>query len=569
MGWEATYGDETGTSIGTASQFLSAGTQIFTDRAGDTGLHFVHFNAMSEERYFHEIMGSGGALFDYDNDGDLDVYLVQGARGGDDRTAREASPSSLLDRLYRSDLVETGELRFVDVTAASGIVASGYGFGVAVGDFTNDGFPDLYITNFGSNQMYENKGNGSFTDVTRTAGTDDPFWGTSAAFFDYDRDGWLDLFVANYVDFSLTSHKPCYAPTGMLDYCGPLSYQPSPNRLFHNQGNGSFVDASATSRIAADYGGALGVIASDFNDDGWPDIYVANDGRANQLWLNQHDGSFVEDALMSGTAFNEQGTPEGSMGVVAGDFDSDGDDDLFMTHIDQETNTLYRNAGGGLFEDDTFEAGLGVLSRGFTGFGTAWLDYDNDTWLDLLVVNGAVRVIETLVQAGEPLPLHQTNQLVRNLGNGRFQEVTATAGSIFDLAEVSRGAAAGDIDNDGDTDVLILNNSGPVRLLINEMGDRAAWLGLRLIDRSQKRDLYGTRVSCTLDDGRTLWRTVRAAASYCSSNDPRVLFGLGSSTSIRRIEARWPDGSREQWDGATYPIGSYYTLAQGSGHAIP
>lgn len=567
-----------GWTLAALSNGLSAApttSEIFTDRAAEVGLEFTHFNGMSGKFYFSEIMGPGGALFDYDNDGDLDVYLVQGAKLGDMTDYGDAiyPAAGLLppgDSLFRNDLVETGNLNFVDVTEASGIVARGYGMGVAVGDFTGDGYSDLYITNFGSNQMLRNNGGGTFTDVTDIAGTDDGRWSTSAAFFDYDRDGWLDLFVGNYVNFTLASHKPCYAPSGAVDYCSPLSYQPDANRLFRNRGDGTFADVSSAARISGAYGGALGVIAADFDGDSWPDVYVANDGRPNQLWINQRDGRFVDDALLSGTAFNEQGAAEASMGVDVADFDGDGDDDLFVTHLDRETNTLYRNDGTGLFEDDTVETGLGLPSRGFTGFGTAWLDYDSDGRLDLLVANGAVRIINALVATGDSLPLRQTNQLLRQLENGRFQEVTAMAGSAFELSEVSRGTAVGDVDNDGDTDVLILNNNGPVRLLINNGAPSAAWLGLRLVDYAGGGDSYGTRVGCTLDDGRTVWRTVRAAASYCSSNDPRVLFGLGAASSVRLVEARWPDGKREQWEeSAVHPINRYHTLKRGSGRSLP
>ena len=548
-----------------------SGAEIFTDRAQDLGLVFTHFNGMSGRRYLAEIIGSGGALFDYEANGDLDVYLVQGAPLGEGKEdeAIFSSRGPRRDRLYRNHLEESGDLRFADVTAAAGIAAAGYGMGVAAGDFTNDGFPDLYVTNFGANQMLRNNGDGTFTDITAASAADDRRWSTSATFVDYDRDGWLDLYVGNYVDFSPAAHKPCYSPAGAVDYCGPLSYQPYPDRLLRNRGDGAFEDVSAASRITTAFGGALGVIAADFNGDEWPDIYVANDGMANQLWLNRGDGRFEDQALLSGTAFNAQGTPEGSMGLDAGDFDGDGDDDLFMTHLADETNTLYRNEGGAFFEDDTIETGLGAPSRSFTGFGTAYLDYDNDSWLDLIVVNGAVRVIEALVQAGDPLPLHQTNQLLRNRGNGRFEEVSAAAGGVFALSEVSRGAAFGDVDNDGDTDVLVLNNNGPARLLLNNVGKRNAYLGFRLVAGEGGRDQYGARIGCTLADGRTLWRRSRADGSYCSSNDPRVLFGLGEAAPVRRLEVHWPDGSREHWDGGSFALNRYYTLERGSGRPLP
>ncbi len=547
---------------------------LFVDRTREVGLDFVHFNGMTGERYFVEMAGAGAALFDYDNDGDLDAYLVQGAMLGPGKTYRDAffppqGPLPPRDRLFRNDLVETGVLHFTDVTEAAGLDATGYGMGVAVGDFTNNGYPDLYVTNFESNQMFRNNGDGTFTDVTAAAGTDDERWSTSAAFFDYDRDGWLDLFVGNYVDFTLATYKACYTAAGAVDYCGPISYQPYPNRLFHNRGDGTFEEVSVASGINREYGGLLGVVVADFNGDDWPDLYLANDARANLLWIHQQNGRFENEALLSGVAFNEAGKAEGSMGVDAADFDGDGDEDLFMTHLGEETNTLYRNEGGGFFEDYTFEAGLGMPSRGFTGFGTAWLDYDNDGWLDVLIVNGEVRITESPDRVDDLFPLDQPNQLFRNLGEGLFEEVTEEAGAVFTLSEVSRGAAFGDVDNDGDTDVLVTNNSGPARLLINEVGDRKAWLGLRLVDRAGGSDAYGARVGCTLPDNRTLWRRVRAAASYCSSNDPRVLCGLGAARRIQAIEVRWPDGSREHWDGASFPLNRYYTLVKGTGQPLP
>ena len=545
--------------------------EIFTDRAPELGLDFTHFNGMSGRRYLAEIIGPGGAFLDYDADGDLDAYLVQGAPIGEGIEEEATSPSAGApsDRLFRNHLEERGYLSFSDATAAAGIAGAGYGMGVAAGDFTNDGLPDLYVTNFGPNQMLRNNGDGTFTDVTLAAAADDRRWSTSATFVDYDGDGWLDLYVGNYVDFSPAAHKSCYSPAGAEDYCGPLTYRPYPDRLLRNRGDGSFDDVSAFSRITTEYGGALGVIAADFSGDDWPDIYVANDGMANQLWINRGDGRFDNQALLSGTAFNAQGIPEGSMGIDAGDMDGDGDDDLFMTHLAEETNTLYRNQGGAFFEDDTIEAGLGAPSRGFTGFGTAYLDYDNDGWLDLLAVNGAVRVIEALVQAGDPLPLHQTNQLFRNRGKGRFEEVSSAAGAVFALSEVSRGAAFGDVDNDGDTDVLVLNNSGPARLLVNNVGQRNAYLGLRLVGGEGGRDQFGARVGCTLGDGRTLWRRVRADGSYCSSNDPRVLFGLGTAATVRRLDVLWPDGTRERWDGSSFDLNRYHTLERGSGLPLP
>jgi hypothetical protein len=544
--------------------------ELFVERAEAVGLDFVHFNGMSGEYYFCENVGPGAALLDYDGDGDLDAYLVQGAMLGPGRTEADAfvppeGPRPARDRLFRNDLAETGELRFTDVTDAAGIMSTGYGMGVAAGDYDGDGRIDLYVTNFGPNALLRNRGDGTFEDVTAAAGTDDDRWSTSAAWLDYDGDGRLDLFVANYVDFSYANHKPCFSETSARDYCGPLSYRPVPDRLFRNRGDGTFEDATAAARLAGEYGAGLGVVCTDLDGDGRLDIYVANDGHPNQLWINAGDGTFRNDALLAGCALNEDGRAEASMGVDAADFDGDGDEDLFMTHLTDETNTLYLNDGTGLFEDHSNETGLGVASRPFTGFGTAWIDYDNDGWLDLLIANGAVKTIMALARAGDPYPLHQTNQLFRNLGNGRFDEVTDRAGAVFMLSEVSRGAAFGDVDDDGDTDVLVMNNCGRARLLINEVGNRRRWIGLDLRGPDGGPAAIGAEIEVVRADGTVRRRRVRVAASYCSSNDPRVIVGLGDEPSVDAVRVRWPDGRTERW--TDIAVDAYTELRRGSGRA--
>ena len=542
-----------------------APTELFVERAVELGIDFVNFNGMYGERHYTEIAGSGGALFDYDNDGDLDLYLVQGAML-DPATPLESAvyppTAPLLDRLYRNELIETGRLGFVDVTAASGIVSDGYGMGVAVADYDADGFLDLYVTNFGSNRMLRNNGDGTFTDTTRKTGTDDLRWSTSATFVDYDADGWPDLFVVNYLDYTLANHTPCYDPTSAIEYCGPSSYDPVSQCLFRNRGDGTFEDVSLPSGIARRYAAGLGVAATDFNGDGRVDLYVASDGRPNILWINRGDGTFTDEALLAGCSVNADGEAEASMGVDAADFDGDGDEDLFVTHLVDETNTLYVNDGNGWFDDATVPAGLGAVSRTATGFGTVWFDYDNDGWLDLVVANGAVKTIESLRRGNHPYPLAESNQLFRNHGDGSFEDVTGRAGPAFLPVEVSRGVAAGDVDNDGDTDLLIINNSGPARLLINQVGNRKAWIGLQLRDGEGKRDLPGTRVEVVRADGRTLWRRSRVEGSYCSSGDPRVRVGLGDAGAIRVLRTHWPDGSVEEW--TDLPLRRYTTLRQGA-----
>ena len=462
-------GSETEPRAATVASNL--GQDPFREAASEAGLDFDHVNGMSGEYYFNEMMGGGVALLDYDSDGDLHVYLIQG------HILDPAGKSdALTDRLYRNDLESDSAgiatLRFTDVTRASLIHSDGYGMGVATGDYNNDGWTDLYITNFGSNRLLRNKGDGTFEDVTTASGADDRRWSVAATFFDFDRDGWLDLFVGNYVDFSLASNADCRTAGGAQTYCSPAAYPPEPDSLFRNLGDGTFEDVSGRAGLAGTAGAALGAVAADFDGDDLIDLYVANDGMPNRLWMNDGSGSFKDEALLAGVALNQDGQPEASMGIAASDFDGDGDIDIFLTHLEQETNTLYVNDGAGLFEDASIRSGLGPPSLAYTGFGAGWVDYDNDGWLDVMTVNGAVVDIESLKQSGDPYPLHQTNQLFRNLGDGRFQEVTAHAGEAFSLSEVSRGAAFGDLDNDGDIDVVVVSNNGPARLLLNETGQR-------------------------------------------------------------------------------------------------
>ena len=540
----------------------------FEDATEGAGLDFTHVNGMSGEMYFNEMVGAGVALFDYDNDGDLDVYLVQGHMLGPDVEQGDASfepglQGPLRDRLYRND-TETaprGSMQLTDVTETSGIDARGYGMGVAAGDYDNDGWVDLYVLNYGPNQLWRNNGDGTFTDVTAKAGADDARWSVSGSFLDYDRDGWLDLYIGNYVNYSVANNVECF--NNIRTYCGPDGFVPVPDRLFRNRGDGTFEDTTAASQIGREYGPALGVSTADLDGNGWIDIYVANDLSENRSWMNQGDGTFVNTAQFNGSAYNDVGDAEASMGIDAGDFDGDGDDDLFVSHLITQTNTLYVNDGNGLFEDRSTRTGLGPPSLAFTGFGTAWFDYDNDGWLDIFVANGAVDLIPRLVQAGDPYPLHQTNQLFRNLGNGRFTEVSSSGGPVFELSEVSRGSAFGDIDNDGDVDIVLTNNNGPARLLLNAVGNQQHWVGLRLVDPATNRDMLGTRVAVIPVGETPRWRRVRSDGSYASANDPRVLFGLGTNSEIEGVQAIWPDGTLETW--TSVQTDQWITLSRGTG----
>ena len=528
---------------------LIEATPLFRDVAEQSGLGFSHFTGSTGQYFLPEIMSSGVALLDYDGDGDLDVYLLQGTMLDQAKPPGQAKFPPPEDhwpgnRLFRNELIPANEMRFIDVTADAGIGHEGYGMGAAVGDIDNDGDPDLYVTNFGANVLYQNNGDGTFSDITRQAGVDDPRWSASAAFLDYDRDGRLDLFVTNYIDFTIRNNKACSNPTGARDYCTPTIYNPVPDRLFRNLGAAKFADVSAKTGIDRAFGNGLGVTAADFNSDGWIDLYVANDGTPNQLWISQDGARFENSALMGGAAINADGLPEAGMGVTAGDFDSDGDEDLFMTHLTRETNTLYLNNGKGSFHDATNRYGLGSVSLAFTGFGAQWFDYDNDGRLDLFVANGGVTIMESL--RGSPYPFLQTNQLFQGGAAGRFRDVTASAGPVFDLAEVSRGAAFGDLDHDGDIDIVVSNNNGPVRLLRNEAGG-GHWLQVRLEGVESNRDGLGARVALLRPGEPIAWRRAHTDGSYLSASSRWVHFGLGENATVEGIGVLWPNGRAEIW----------------------
>ena len=542
---------------------------IFTDVTAEVGLDFLHFNGATGARRFPEIMGAGCALLDYDQDGDLDVYAIQGAwmvPGTPITAPRDTGPP--VNRLYRNDTTpdEHGNprIRFTDVTEGSGLANTGYGMGCAVGDYDNDGFPDVYVTNFGSNALYHNNGDGTFTDRTTHSATDDPRWSTSAAFVDYDHDGHLDLLVVNYVVYEADTKKVCISfHTGAPDYCVPSDFPPAPDSLFHNRGDGTFENVTQSSGMSGSFGRGLGVVCADFNGDGLIDMYVANDESPNQLWINQGDGTFVDRALLAGAALSREGKVEGGMGVLAEDFDQDGDTDLFVSHFLDESNTLYSNDGQAMFEDRSYVSGLGFASQPMTGFGTAAIDYDNDGWQDIFVVNGAVLTVES--QLGQPFPYALENQLFRNNGNV-FELVNVRPDSPVLDFDVGRGTAMGDIDNDGDMDLLISNNNGPLQLLRNEIGQDAHWVALRLVGSKSNRDALGAVVQLERSDGVILQRRVARDGSYCSANDPRVYFGLGDHDHVARVTVRWPNGVSEAW--TSVPVDRQTELTEGQGDTI-
>ncbi len=539
---------------------------LFREVAAETGLIFQHFSGAAGEFYMPEIMGAGGALMDCDGDGDLDVFLVQGSLLDKDKnrsSIRFPLPKGQQpgNRLFRNDLIPSGKLHFTDVTKDSRLSSEGYGMGVAVGDYDNDGDLDLYLTCFGNNLLYRNNSDGSFTDVTRAAGVDDSRWSSSAAFLDYDRDNDLDLFLTNYLDFTVRSNKRCLSSAGEPDYCTPAAYRPVPDRLFRNEGNGRFVDVSLSSGIALASGPGLGITTADFNGDGWIDLFVANDGAANLLWINQGNGRFVEQGLMAGVAYAMDGVARAGMGAAAGDIENDGDIDVLVTNLAREGSTLFLNNGQGLFSDGSLELGLSLPTFGFTGFGAGWVDYDNDGWLDLFTANGAVTIVESL--RGMPYPFQQRNQLFHNKGGNKLLDVTAAAGAALEFVEVSRGAAFGDIDNDGDTDILITNNNGPVRLLLNQAAQGNHWLEVRLQGVKDNRTGLGSRVGLRRKKQATLWRLAKTDGSYLSASDSRVHFGLGNSSDLDAVVVEWPSGSKEEW--LDIKADRTLTLRQGTG----
>lgn len=513
-------------------------TPMFRDIAAETGLTFTHVPGATGKFYMPEIMGAGVGVLDYDGDGDLDIFLVQSG-------TLDSLPQPGGSRLFRNELIPKGKLSFTDVTKEAGLHYAAYGMGVATGDFNNDGHIDLLATNFGPNVLFANQGNGTFRDVTNESpATRKPAdWSTSASFFDYDRDGWQDLIILSYVDFSIATNKRCQAPTGETDYCTPIAYRPVAARLYHNE-RGKFVDVTVKAGIDRVRGPGLGVLAIDVNQDGWPDLFVANDTAANHLWLNQKNGTFIESALVQGVAYSEDGQPKAGMGVAVGDYNNDGADDLLVLNLMREGATLFRNSGKGDFQDVSMATRIHALTFAYTGFGVGWFDFDNDGWLDLFLANGAVTRRED--QRGQSYPFREKNLLLRNTGRGAsFVDRTDEAGEAMRAIEISRGAAFGDIDNDGRVDLVIANNDGPARLLRNETGGGGSWVGVQLRGPGLG---VGARVGVTREDAPTLWRSVRSDGSYLSASDLRLSFGLGTSKPTGVI-AQWPDGSRQEQKG--------------------
>jgi hypothetical protein len=515
-------------------------TPTFTDITKASGITFAHVSS-PDKQYILESMSGGVAVFDFDKDGLLDVYLVNSYTVA---TARD--PRSARSELWRN----RGDGTFVDVTDKAGVGYPCWGMGAVVGDIDNDGWDDLYVTCYGPNRLYRNRGDGTFVDVTDKSGVGDPRWSTGAAFADYDGDGWLDLFVANYVDVRLDA-LPEFGKGKFCEFhgipvqCGPRGLRGSGDTLYRNKGDGMFEDVSTKAGVADEDGRfGMGVVWSDFDGDGRPDLYVANDTAANYLYKNNGNGTFVDVALRAGTALSEDGKAQGSMGVAIGDYDHSGGWSIFVTNFSNEYNALYRHEKAFQFTDASFRSQTAKANNPFVGWGTHFLDYDNDGWQDLLVVNG--HVYPQVERTALATRYAQRKLLYRNQQNGTFAEVTPTAGPALNEPSVSRGSAAADLDNDGDLDVVINNLDGAPTVLRNDGGNRGNFLVIDLEGRTGNRSAVGAIV--VVRAGDLVQRAERRSGdSYLSHSDARLHFGLGSRTKIDSIEVRWPNGAVQRY----------------------
>ena len=523
----------------------------FEDVAQASGVSFVHRSGHEDRPYFPEIMGGGVALFDMDADGDLDLYLVQSG------SVHEPGSVAGRNRLFAN----RGDGTFDDVTDGSGADDPGYGMGVAVGDVDEDGDPDLYVTNWGPNALLRNDGGGKFADVTESSRTGDPGWGTSAAFCDLDVDGDLDLFVANYVHWSPETEIECRSPTGVLDFCLPLSYEaPSRDTLFRNDGGGRFTDVSEAAGLGASVGYGLGVACADFDGDGWPDVFLANDSVFNHLWMNRGGLRFEDEALIRGCAVDEDGVAKAGMGTVAFDYDDDGDPDLFVCNLERQSDSFYRNETG-VFYDRTASVGLAHVSRSFTRFGVGFPDLDQDGVRDLYLANGRVTLP---AEGGHDDPYAELNLLFRGTAEGRMEEVLPRGGTAEPAPFTSRAVAFGDLDGDGAVDAVVANRDGPAQVLRNVVDERGNWIRLDLREPSG-RSALGATVALQVGD-RTATGIVQSAYSFQSSSDPRIHFGLGPADGVSAVTVRWADGAWESF--GDLAGGRTHVLRRGQGEAL-
>jgi len=534
----------------------------FTDVAKEAGLTTpVVFGGETTKKYIIETTGTGVAIFDYDNDGWPDIFVVNGTTLDALPTAK--SPTS---HLYRNNHDGT----FTDVTEKAGLTHTGWGQGVCVGDYDNDGFEDLYVTYYGRNVLYHNNGNGTFADVSEKAHVagSGKAWGTGCAFVDYDRDGKLDLVVANYVDFdSATALSPGERPScmwkGVPVMCGPRGLPWAKNILYHNLGKGVFEEVTTKAHIDQTNGHySFSVSTFDYDDDGWPDIFVACDSTASILYHNNHDGTFADVAVIAGAAFNDDGREQAGMGSTVGDYDSDGRLDLFKTNFSDDTATLYRNNGDGTFDDKTFPAGFGLNTQ-YLGWGVMFLDVDNDGWPDLLLVNGHVYPEVDSQHLGSNF--QEPKILYHNNGNGTFTDISAHAGPGITAVSSARGLAVGDLWNDGRMSAVISNMNAPPMLLVNDVHNGNHWIALHTIGSKSNRDGIGAKITVKART-RTFVDEVRSGSSYISNNDMRVHFGLGATTKIDWVQVRWPSGLVERFE--NLPVDASYILKEGSGTPV-
>jgi enediyne biosynthesis protein E4 len=522
--------------------------------ASASGITWRHTAGHSQQKYLPETTGAGCAFLDYDNDGWMDIYLVN---SGKCDFYQPALP--LRNALYHNNRDGT----FTDVTEKAGVAAGGYGQGVTVGDYDNDGFPDLYVTQYGRSILYHNNGDGTFTDVTEKAGVAAPGWSSSAVWFDYDNDGRLDLFVCRFVDFDKTKNLPCEADN-KPGYCIPRLYNPTASRLFHNNGDGTFTDVSQSTGIQKHLGKAWGVVATDINNDGLIDLFVANDTVQNFLFVNRGGGKFEEIGAAAGVAYSEAGRPRSGMGVDSADINQDGWMDLFVANIDHEMYSLYQNNHDETFDDEAGPTGIGKATRLMSGWGLKFFDYDNDGELDLLLANGnpddLIQVYHKDVGYQEPL------LLFHNHGKG-LENVTAQSGPVFQKELSARGLAIGDFDNDGAVDVLVSMNDGAPLLLRNLAARQNHWLGVQLVGKTANRDAVGARISFQSGDLKRSRMKV-GGGSYLSSHDPRLVLGIGPRTRMDWVEIRWPRPSTVVERFTDLPINCYITLRESQGKAI-
>lgn len=537
------------------------GPEWFEDVTAKSGVAFRHQSGPTGKYFMPQVMGSGVALFDFDNDGRLDLLILNNA--GPKSDARNALYKQLEDGTFR------------DVSAGSGLDVAGYGMGVAVGDIDNDGFVDVYISQFGGGRLFRNRGNGTFEDQTATAGVALPHWGTSVSFLDYDRDGWLDLVVVNYIDYD-PSHD-CVGPSGSIDFCHPRQFPGAAARLFHNKGRAGdrwagFEDVTLKAGLAGARSNGLGVVCADFDGDGWIDILIANDTLPNHLWMNRGNGTFVDEGVIRGVAVNAASNTEANMGIAVADMFGVGRFDVFITHLAEERHTLWRQDVPGHFRDMTAAVGLANPQWRGTGFGTVAADFNHDGFMDLAVANGRVMRDRLPSNKAPPesmpafwRPYAERNQLFAGTAEGRFRDASLDSPMLTNPPGVHRGMAWGDLDGDGSVDLVVTSIDGPIKILKNVAPKQGHWLVVRAFDAALKRDAYGAVVTISTGDKRRVGMA-NPGQSYCSSGDPRVHFGLGDADHVESIRVAWPDGSVEEYPGAK--ADQYVTLKRGEGKAV-